>query len=110
MAACLALPATAEEKKYENLQVLPPDISREDLGTVMLDNLRGLGLRRLAGEGCLFCHVGDLEKPRAEWDYASDAKPMKQKARVMMAMVRAINKDYIGTLKDRTDPSLQVTA
>lgn len=99
----------AEETHYKNLQVLPPDISRDELGDVMLDNLRGLGLPRLAGEGCLYCHVGSLEKPRGEWDYASDAKPAKAKARVMMAMTRAINSDYLGKLKTRIDSSFEVT-
>jgi hypothetical protein len=107
--ACVVFPATAQESKHKNLQVLPTDISEQELGNLMLENLRGLGLRRLAGEGCLFCHVGDLETPRSQWDYASDAKPMKEKARVMMAMVKAINKEYLGSLKERVDPSLQVT-
>jgi len=105
----IALPATAQESKYKNLQVLPPEIPKSELGELMLGNLRGLGLRRLAGEGCLFCHVGDLETPRSQWDYASDEKPMKQKARIMMAMVRDINSEYLGKLKTRVDPSLQVT-
>ena len=107
----LALPAFAEEEesRHKNLQVLSPEISRRDLSSLMLENLRGLGLPRLAGEGCLYCHVGDLERPRSEWDYASDAKPMKEKARVMMAMVEAINAKYLASLKGRLDPDLRVT-
>lgn len=101
--------AAGEEKRYRNLQVLPPDISRDELGDLMLANLSGLGLPRLAGEGCLFCHVGDLEVPRGEWDYASDDKPMKRKARLMMAMVRAINEQFMGKLPDRLDPALRVS-
>lgn len=99
----------AEEGVYENLKVLPHDISPSELNQAMLENLRGLGLRRLAGEGCLLCHVGDLETPRTEWDYASDAKPMKEKARVMMAMTKAINEKFLGTLETRVDPSFRVT-
>ena len=94
---------------YENLQVLPADISRSQLNEIMLGNLRGLGLRRLAGEGCLYCHVGDLERPRTEWDYASDAKPMKEKARVMLAMVQAINDEYLERLDHRLDEGFTVT-
>lgn len=109
LAMCVALSATAQESKYKNLKVLPADISEDELGNLMLGNLRGLGLPRLAGEGCLFCHVGDLETPRSQWDYASDAKPMKGKARVMMAMVSAINAEYLPSLKTRVDSSLQVT-
>ena len=43
---------------YTNLQVLSGDWS--ELEEVMLDNLRGLGLRRTRGEGCLHCHVGSM--------------------------------------------------
>ena len=42
-------------------------------------------------QGCGFCHVGT--------DYASDAKPEKQAARVMLAMTRHINaawRDHVG--------------
>lgn len=109
MLAGVSAAATAAETGYENLQVLPSDISRGELGEIMLDNLRGLGLPRLAGEGCLYCHVGDLEVPRSEWDYASDDKPMKRKARVMMRMVEEINKKHLAGLNDRVDSSNEVT-
>ena len=107
----LASPVFAQDRdaEFENLKVLPPDISRDDLGEIMLDNLRGLGLRRLAGEGCLFCHVGDMEQPRDSWDYASDDKPTKRKARVMMAMVQAINQDHLTNLETRIDSNHRVT-
>ena len=104
---CAALPAQAQSG-YQNLQVLPTDITRRDLNAIMLDNLSGLGLPRLAGEGCLFCHEGDLERPRTEWDYASDAKPMKAKARVMLAMVAAINDEYLSRLDNRLDVRVKV--
>jgi len=71
-----------QNREFKNLKVLPPDISDADLSRIMLDNLRGLGLPRLAGEGCLYCHEGSLERPRSTWDYASDAKPMKFLARL----------------------------
>ena len=106
----LTVPAFAEgERHYQNLEVLPETISRDALGEVMLENLLGLGLPRLAGEGCLYCHVGDLEKPRSDWDWASDAKPMKVKARSMMAMVRSINEQYLDELDGRVAPDLRVT-
>ena len=108
LVAAMPIDAHAQEH-HENLKVLPADITRDELSEIMLDNLRGLGLRRLAGEGCLFCHEGDLETPRSEWDYASDAKPMKQKARVMMAMVRAINEEHLPQLEQRVDADLKVT-
>jgi hypothetical protein len=40
---CAVSTLAAQEIEYQNLQVLPVDISRAELGDVMLDNLRGLG-------------------------------------------------------------------
>jgi hypothetical protein len=105
------VPQAAEEPapEYKNLKVLPKDISRADLDQIMLDNLSGLGLRRRSGEGCLFCHAGSMDVPRAEWDYASDEKPMKQKSRVMMAMVQEINQGHLAKLSSRSAPEVEVT-
>ena len=104
-----ATASAQQETRYLNLKVLSADISEEELGEVMLDNLRGLGLRRRAGEGCLYCHVGSLQVPRDQWDYASDERPAKKKARVMMDMVRQINDGFLPRLGDRFDPKVQVT-
>ncbi len=107
----LSKPAHAQhkERSFENLHVLPKDISEKALNRAMIRNLSGLGLPRRQNEGCLFCHVGDMEKPVDDWDFASDAKPTKKKARVMMAMVEAINEEHLGQLDDRIAPSLKVT-
>ncbi len=43
-----------EEHQFSNLRFLPEDISREELGAIMLENLRGLGLPRRQSQGCLF--------------------------------------------------------
>ena len=86
---------------FENLRVLPVDISRPELNAIMLGNLRGLGLRRLQGQGCLYCHVGNMEQPRESWNYASDDKLAKRKARVMMAMVSDINSQHLSQLEER---------
>jgi hypothetical protein len=74
----------------------------------MLSNLSGLGLRRRANEGRLFCHSGSMDVPSSEWDWASDDNPMKLKARVMMAMVRNINGGYLLDLPDRDHPEVEV--
>jgi len=106
----LGLPeATAQEQReFTNLRFLPDDISEEDLGSIMLENLRGLGLPRRQSQGCLFCHVGDSEQPSRSWDYASDDKPEKRKAREMMAMVADINR-RLADLDDRVAPDLEVS-
>lgn len=101
-------PSAAQERPaYENLRVLPKDITQEDLVDVMLENLRGLGLRRRANEGCLFCHVGSMERPSSEWDWASDDNPMKVKARIMMAMVRDINSGYLAKIERRSNTDVR---
>ena len=48
----VTLPASGTAQQYHNLQVLPDSISSDELDQGMLGNLRGLGLPRLAGEGC----------------------------------------------------------
>lgn len=75
--------------KYTNLKVLPKDISRDQLVQTMRGFAIGLGVR------CHFCHVGEEGQPFSEWDFASDEKPSKQTARVMLRMVQAINGDYL---------------
>lgn len=98
----------AADDGFSNLQVLPDGISDRELGAIMLANTRGLGLPRLGGEGCLYCHVGDMETPRSEWDFAADDKPMKDKARVMMEMTAEINAN-LARLETRIDPDIEVT-
>ncbi len=110
LAQLVFVPALAEDsqREYTNLQVLPADITRDELRDVMLANLRGLGLPRRQNRGCLHCHEGDMEQPVDSWDFASDAKPTKLKARQMLAMVAAINDEFLDKLEDRLEPTLSV--
>jgi len=111
LAASLILPMVSEAQdasQYENLHVLPQDISRSELREVMLRNLTGLGLPRRQNEGCLYCHVGDMDQPSSTWAWASDEKTAKRKARVMMEMVMDINSALVG-LEDRVAPEMEVT-
>ena len=96
-------PAAAQSpSSYQNLHVLPEGITRAEMNATMLGNLSGLGLTRRSNEGCLFCHVGSMEVPSSEWDWASDDKPMKVKARTMMAMVADINGTYLAEIERTT--------
>ena len=82
-----ALPAPNND--YKNLQVLPKDISSKDLTKIMIDDFEdGLGV------SCTFCHAQG--KDSLNVDYASDAKPEKQIARLMMTMTMGINEKYFG--------------
>jgi len=83
-----ATTSQAPEEHYVNLKVLPKNIAPKDLKKIMIDDFEdGLGV------GCNFCHapgkeVGDL-------DFASDAKPEKEIARIMMRMTLGVNKKYL---------------
>ncbi len=78
----------------ENLKVLPKDISSDDLSTTMRGFAMGLGVR------CETCHVGEPNTPLHTFDFASDEKPMKQKARLMLEMVSEINSKLVPRLDD----------
>jgi hypothetical protein len=82
-----AIEAPTEINEYTNLQVLPHDISSRDLQHIMVDEFQdGLGV------GCGYCHV-KIENSIL-LDYASDAKPEKQIARMMMQMTMEINSNH----------------
>jgi hypothetical protein len=95
LAAVLAGPAAAQiPERFTNLKVLPADIPRDSLIQVMRGWSMSLGVR------CQYCHA-----PRAEGsdelNFASDAKPAKNKARAMVTMTRAINGEHLPRVPDR---------
>jgi hypothetical protein len=69
----------------QNLQVLPKDISRQDLQMTMRTFASALGVM------CDHCHVTEPSR-----DFASDAKQAKKTARVMMQMTAHVN-EMIGS-------------
>jgi hypothetical protein len=102
-------PARAQApEKFENLQVLPKDISREALLTVMFGFTNALGVR------CNFCHV---EKPPVagappgppQFDFKNDSLAHKQMARYRLRMVDTINNVLLPRLPNRDDPPTRVT-
>jgi hypothetical protein len=77
---------TKDEPIYKNLQVLPKDITKEQMDSVMHHYSEALSVR------CNFCHVrNDSTK---KFDFASDDLPHKRKAREMMKLTDKINDDY----------------
>src|SRR5580692_5452583 len=79
--------ATSSVRRYENLKVLPRNISSKDLQGIMTDDFEdGLGVT------CGFCHAPAMDGHGL--DFASDAKPEKEMARAMMRTVLGINKKY----------------
>lgn len=77
---------TSNDPEWKNLKILPKDISKHDLDTVMHHFTAALGVK------CNFCHVRN-EAARS-MDFASDDKPEKNVARKMMLMAIDLNKNY----------------
>jgi len=73
------------EEKFQNLKVLPKNISDQTLDKVMNEFSKALGVE------CKFCHV---QVDSTNWDMASDQKPEKSVARKMIKMSNKINKDF----------------
>lgn len=88
--------------KFKNLKVLPKDISKGELVGTMKSFTRALGVR------CFYCHVGTNERDLSTYDFASDDKTNKQKARIMMSMVGSINKDHLSKLSEYSDHIMKV--
>lgn len=84
-----------EMPKPTNLQVLPKDISSKDLRAIMHQFQGDLGVH------CTFCHVEDSSTHHP--DFASDAKPEKSAARIMMRMTADVNAKYLAQLPDKGD-------
>lgn len=105
--AALSVPAQQFQwpEDPENLQVLPEGTNGNELGTIMRGFVTSLDVR------CDHCHVGegnDLMK----FDFASDDKAAKRKARVMIEMVQALNNEHmarLSSIEEQKAPTLQVT-
>lgn len=94
-------PARAQiPERFTNLEVLPKDVSRQDLVQTMREWATALGVR------CAHCHTGGNPDTLLGVDFASDAKWEKRTARSMLRMVRALQADYLGKIESppaRTD-------
>lgn len=82
--------APAEEWRAKNLQVLPADLNRGQIFGIMKGFAMSLGVR------CTHCHVGEEGQPLSTFDFASDEKPTKAKAREMLKMTRMLNEHHFG--------------
>jgi len=84
--ALVALPATAQiPDEFTNLKVLPKDIGKRELVSIMREYSKALGQR------CKFCHVGESPDSLEGYDFASDEPEHKRVTREMMKMVAEIN-------------------
>ncbi len=87
----------------KNVTVLPKDITPKELAATMRGYTSALGVR------CTYCHVGEEGRDFSEYDFASDAKPAKMKARTMITMVEAVNDKYLSQLNKETSHGVKVS-
>lgn len=83
--------------QYNNLQILPKDISHDDLDSVMHHFTASLGVK------CNYCHVKNEATDKME--FAKDDKPEKLIARKMMLMAIDINKNHFQQIEEQMDSS-----
>jgi hypothetical protein len=99
----VSLAFTSDEPKYKNLKVLPKNITKEQMDSVMHHFANALGVR------CNYCHMrNDSTKT---WDFASDENKHKLAARNMMKMMDKINDKFfdLSGSKRNLNTALMVT-
>src|SRR5262245_51168211 len=89
-------------EKFQNLKVLPADISRDSLVQLMRSFSFATGLR------CEDCHVLGENNSFEGARFHLDDKPNKLKARLMLEMVNKINQDLRARLPGRDSLTLAV--
>lgn len=89
--------------EFTNLKHFPEDIGQRELINFMRGAAIGLGVR------CTYCHVGEEGQPFSTYDFPSDEKSTKLKAREMFRMVQHINKDVLAALPERSEPNVEVS-
>ena len=105
-AATIAVPGTMHAQfppdSLVNIQELPKDITVQQLIGVMRGFAGALGVR------CQYCHVGEAGQPLSAFDFPSDEKETKRKARVMLRMLGRINGEHLAELETRGEPEVVV--
>lgn len=89
--------------QFKNLKVLPRDITKERLDTIMDHFTASLNVK------CNFCHV--KTEDGKEWDFPSDKNKHKAVAREMIELTTEINKDYFNVTGEKIvySPDLMVS-
>ena len=86
----------------KNVQVLPKSATGRELQRTMFSFTAGLGVR------CTYCHVGEEGRDFSEYDFPSDVKPEKNKARIMIKMMSAVNNEYLAAMHVDSSSALKV--
>jgi hypothetical protein len=82
----MSFAVTKDEPTYKNLKVLPKNINKKQMDSVMHHFASSLGVR------CNYCHQYNAEQKAM--DFASDANEKKGVAREMLKMMQKLNKKY----------------
>lgn len=92
-----------DEPLYKNLKVLPKNITKEQMDSVMHHFTASLNVK------CNFCHMRNEETKK--WDFAADDNKHKLVARNMMKMMDKINDKYFDVTggKKNLNAQLMVT-
>jgi hypothetical protein len=101
--ACLvmiSLAFTKREDPFKNLKVLPKNITKDQLDSVMKHFSVSLNV------GCDFCHVENKEG--TDMDFAADDNKHKLIARDMLEMTYAINDKYFDFTGAKRDINSQL--
>jgi hypothetical protein len=86
---CAASAMAQMPDKFTNLQVLPKDITKKELMSIMRGFSFSIGVR------CEYCHVQKADK---KIDFPLDDKEEKKTARLMLRMVEGVNRDYVSKI------------
>ena len=91
-----------DDPPYKNLKVLPRNISKEQMDSVMKHFTASLGVK------CNFCH--SFNQQTKSMDFATDTNEHKQIARSMMKMTNQLNKKYFDIKNSKSlDAKLEVS-
>jgi hypothetical protein len=98
----MSFAVTKDEPTYKNLKVLPKNINKKQMDSVMHHFASSLGVK------CNYCHQYNAEQKAM--DFASDANEKKGVARNMLKMMQKLNKKYfnVNDSKDLT-AKLEIT-
>lgn len=84
-----------QQPQWKNLKILPQDISKDGLDSVMHHFTHSLGVK------CTYCHAGNPAERKM--NFPSDEKPEKLIARKMMEMSIDINKNHFQQIAEMMD-------
>jgi hypothetical protein len=96
----VSLAFTHPDPGYKNLKILPKNITKEQMDSVMHHFSNSLGVR------CNFCHVR-IDSTHT-WDFATDNNKHKLIAREMMEMTNKINDKYFDMTGGKRDINTQL--